>query len=549
VIFEKYFSYSIKTRIAMKVSVVFSILLALSCATALAQEPPSVPVNTSPVNTKDALTASIVSLESTLKTAQARLEAKAYAEAEALLSPWKTSKSAEVFELLGSIYEFQRQHQAAFNAYQHAVTLNEAQLNNSVGTMPPEERTVIALNIGLLSDLSRLEVMSTFLGNSKAAKAAFEKRKTVYEKLKHFPPESFFVVSKPSVALYQLGRMALHVQDLEKSQRYLTQALEYADSHAEPKSLILYALGFVAQTHGNLVQAEQYYLNALSKMRLEPSVTPLMQAGMLESTGLFYFYQGEVEKAKPYFSQTLVESQNSHQLEVFAMQAIFMLDKIKQISSNEIYISDDYQKKSVRLNPKKKKTLIYVNPGKDLPGWYATHQEMVMKAFQVWNEALGSPFYFELSENSRQYDIQVYWQNQAAKGLAINTSSNPLWTADLPMEKAGYTVSAYANSLILRDMTIMLSDSEGHPYSDKDLFGTILHETGHVFGLQEHSTNPKDVMYPGFPRGFSPSALSSNDIASLKLLYSLKPKYTNPSYGHLSDLYRAAGKPEPQVMY
>src|SRR5690606_28026344 len=68
----------------------------------------------------------------TLSQAKTLLAQKSYAAAETLLLPLKDSQSSDVFELLGTLYEFQMKHSEALTAFQQAYDLN------NTGTAPDD---------------------------------------------------------------------------------------------------------------------------------------------------------------------------------------------------------------------------------------------------------------------------------------------------------------------------------------------------------------------------------------------------------------------------
>lgn len=100
----------------------------------------------------------------------------------------------------------------------------------------------------------------------------------------------------------------------------------------------------------------------------------------------------------------------------------------------------------------------------------------------------------------------------------------------------GFTTPDYSGSL-LKSMTIVLyaKDPMGNFFSDKELYNTILHETGHALGIMGHSYSSEDLMYMSAennksfyaPYRSSFQYLSSKDINTIKLLYKLIPTVTN----------------------
>ena len=65
-------------------------------------------------------------------------------------------------------------------------------------------------------------------------------------------------------------------------------------------------------------------------------------------------------------------------------------------------------------------------------------------------------------------------------------------------------------------------------FSEKEIYATALHEIGHSLGISGHSLNPQDIMYPASSN--KSAKLSSNDIITLKLLYSIVPDISNKNF-------------------
>lgn len=75
-----------------------------------------------------------------------------------------------------------------------------------------------------------------------------------------------------------------------------------------------------------------------------------------------------------------------------------------------------------------------------------------------------------------------------------------------------------------------LNTREGRPVSENELCNTMLHEIEHSLGMDgTHSTNPLDVLFrSNLYYGELRKHLSDRDIRTVRALYALPPKITNP---------------------
>ena len=74
----------------------------------------------------------------------------------------------------------------------------------------------------------------------------------------------------------------------------------------------------------------------------------------------------------------------------------------------------------------------------------------------------------------------------------------------------------------------LLTQKDGVKFSSAFVYNTALHEIGHSLGINGHSDNRIDVMYPQ-TQATSMMTLSSRDIATLKIMYSKNAELINQS--------------------
>ena len=139
----------------------------------------------------------------------------------------------------------------------------------------------------------------------------------------------------------------------------------------------------------------------------------------------------------------------------------------------------------------------------------AVWQAAILKAFQTWaananvnvgvvpddGEPLGSPGRTE--GDPRFGDIRIAARPMAASALSVSVPHDPFisgtWAGD-----------------------VLLNSTIDYRSSQSDLFSVVLHEAGHVFGL-DGSSDPNSVMYEN-ANGVR-SSLASSDVAAIQTLY------------------------------
>ena len=94
----------------------------------------------------------------------------------------------------------------------------------------------------------------------------------------------------------------------------------------------------------------------------------------------------------------------------------------------------------------------------------------------------------------------------------------------LPDNQAGVTMYSKIetvggkNYLSLVNVNIALKQSNGFYFSDNSLLSTLIHETGHVIGINYHSKSIDDVMY-STDETHRRATISKRDVNTLKMIY------------------------------
>jgi Matrixin len=148
----------------------------------------------------------------------------------------------------------------------------------------------------------------------------------------------------------------------------------------------------------------------------------------------------------------------------------------------------------------------------------STWEHVILRAFQTWavnaninisvvpdgGEALGTPG--AIQGDSRFGDIRI-----AADPTTPTNSSD---VAD--SQPFSWTGTTWSGDVVLSTRYQFGVGGAGGPY---DLFATMIHEAGHVFGFDENPADPQSVMYPTY-EGLQ--QLDAGDIAGLQHLYGVR---------------------------
>jgi len=150
-------------------------------------------------------------------------------------------------------------------------------------------------------------------------------------------------------------------------------------------------------------------------------------------------------------------------------------------------------------------------------GYRTECDALVMRAFDAWSKASEGKIKFKEVSDAKRAEIRCWFVDNPK---ALNS----------PIE-AGETLTMISIGQGLSSAKVKILTVDKHknqPEGDSTILAVALHEVGHAIGLAGHSPNAHDIMYfSDVATGDNP-ALSSRDVATVKMLYASEKAYMPP---------------------
>jgi hypothetical protein len=154
-------------------------------------------------------------------------------------------------------------------------------------------------------------------------------------------------------------------------------------------------------------------------------------------------------------------------------------------------------------------------------GYVAEHCQAAIAGINSWKifEKEGL-FSFVFTDDPADADIYVFWVSHFVDKLGFGLFANDI---------RGYTAK-YSNwyKAILENKPVKFkpvvsllrtTNQQGNPMAFGQMQASAAHEFGHALGIDQHSTNPRDLMSLYYGNG----TISPNDAATIRYLYHLAP--------------------------
>ncbi len=181
------------------------------------------------------------------------------------------------------------------------------------------------------------------------------------------------------------------------------------------------------------------------------------------------------------------------------------------------YINQASQNKKIVHWSKKPITYAFMNPA----GVPVEFLEEIQAAFNEWQVKSGGAVEFANSTPAESNILINFINNEKVSDLKYGQNYVIAYT----------TPDIQDNKLKKMVMKFNVKDVEGNTYSRNQIYNTALHEIFHALGFMGHSAEKNNIMYLAKDNETLfldlREKLSSADIETVKLLYSIKPDITN----------------------
>ena len=133
-------------------------------------------------------------------------------------------------------------------------------------------------------------------------------------------------------------------------------------------------------------------------------------------------------------------------------------------------------------------------------------KDTVKQAFEAYNNTFAGILQFTFTDNANEAQIKVSFHDR----LELSNSDQFV---------AGVTNNFSSGKDIQSSTIKLLTQKNGVKLSSTSIYNTALHEIGHVIGINGHSDDKGDVMYPQTD-SINMAKFSVRDIATIKIMYS-----------------------------
>ncbi|MCR4881093.1 MAG: tetratricopeptide repeat protein [bacterium] len=175
-------------------------------------------------------------------------------------------------------------------------------------------------------------------------------------------------------------------------------------------------------------------------------------------------------------------------------------------------------------NPEKMPIKVYIDMSTRPKSMYV---QAFKNALSKWQSASEGVVSFMYVIDASQADVLVYM-----KGTAPKTQKSTLgWT----------NTKFYEGYINKADITFYTLDPNYKALSTNDFYNVALHEAGHMLGIDGHSDDKGDIMFPQYDKAGASAtqlALSARDVNTFKAMYALDK---NPYATGVNSLNRVLG--------
>lgn len=146
---------------------------------------------------------------------------------------------------------------------------------------------------------------------------------------------------------------------------------------------------------------------------------------------------------------------------------------------------------------------VFIQSGQGVKEFRPEFEEALREAFEDWSEATNNKFVFVIQEKEDKPDITVSW-------------TDDLHAPEFSAEAGDTHLQAGPEGMSTAKIRLLTVDPfKEAPLGKEQLHAVCLHEIGHALGLQGHSGNEADIMFPILKE----DSVSARDRDTLLALY------------------------------
>lgn len=162
---------------------------------------------------------------------------------------------------------------------------------------------------------------------------------------------------------------------------------------------------------------------------------------------------------------------------------------------------------------------LYISNGAGVKGYKPEFAQLCKKALDQWMTAIGGGASYKITNDKDYANIIVSFttslyaqEGNESKKSFVSGLSTPYFQG---------------NQYKFDEVKLTTMRPNGDPYTQDEFVSTVVHEMGHALGINGHSDDPKDIMYPVSDGKNIRTTLSTKDISTIKLLYRLDADISN----------------------
>ena len=181
---------------------------------------------------------------------------------------------------------------------------------------------------------------------------------------------------------------------------------------------------------------------------------------------------------------------------------------------------------------------IFIDTSANVPPYYITEVE---KSFSEYQKILKNKLNFNYVNNKEDSDIEIVFSDNVSGGKCNGENCKKV---------LGFTENIISGSALKKSIIkVRTKDTDDSEFTGNQIHNIVKHEIGHALGVNGHSFNEDDVMYPvsndtEWAKDYRTLLIrrkefSNRDINTFNLLYNIIPDVSNKTYNtkkHL-DMY------------